>query len=62
MADAFLTLPLKKDYPDYFQVISEPIDMTVIETKIKADKVCIRLRRYICMAVYNFYIVSHDVT
>jgi len=43
VADAFLTLPLKKDYPDYFQVISEPIDMTVIETKIKADKVCIKL-------------------
>lgn len=34
-----MVLPSKKDYPDYYQVISEPIDMTMIEAKIKADKV-----------------------
>ena len=38
-SDAFRTLPLKKDYPDYFMVILEPIDMMVIDGKIKADKV-----------------------
>jgi len=35
----FRTLPLKKDYPDYYKVISEAIDMTMIENKIKLDKV-----------------------
>ena len=35
----FVTLPSKSIYPDYYKVISEPIDMTIIENKIKADKV-----------------------
>ena len=35
----FMVLPSKKEYPDYYQVISEPIDMTLIEGKIKADRV-----------------------
>jgi protein polybromo-1 len=35
----FMGLPSKKDYPDYYQVIMEPIDMTMIDAKIKADKV-----------------------
>ncbi|KAK7457993.1 hypothetical protein BaRGS_00039138 [Batillaria attramentaria] len=34
----FMVLPSRKDYPDYYQVIMEPIDMTMIEAKIKADK------------------------
>ncbi|XP_076447907.1 protein polybromo-1-like isoform X4 [Babylonia areolata] len=34
----FMGLPSRKDYPDYYQVIMEPIDMTMIEAKIKADK------------------------
>lgn len=34
----FLALPAKKDYPDYYKVITEPIDMTMIENKIKLDK------------------------
>ena len=39
LVDMFVTLPLKKDYPDYYKVISEPIDMMIIENKIKSDKV-----------------------
>ena len=35
----FMSLPSKKEYPDYYQVISEPIDMSIIEHKIKQDKV-----------------------
>ncbi|XP_041350352.1 protein polybromo-1-like isoform X3 [Gigantopelta aegis] len=34
----FMELPSRKDYPDYYQVILEPIDMTMIEAKIKAEK------------------------
>jgi len=41
LIDIFVTLPSKKDYPDYYKVISEPIDMTTIENKIKTDKVCL---------------------
>ena len=31
----FMELPSKKDYPDYYEIISEPIDMGMIETRIK---------------------------
>lgn len=34
----FMEKPSKKLYPDYFQVISEPIDMLTIEANIKNDK------------------------
>lgn len=30
--------PSKKLYPDYYQVIAEPIDMLAIEANIKAEK------------------------
>lgn len=39
LIDIFVTLPSKKDYPNYYKVISEPIDMTTIEGKIKSEKV-----------------------
>ncbi|XP_025107191.1 protein polybromo-1-like isoform X11 [Pomacea canaliculata] len=38
LRNIFMGLPSRKDYPDYYQVIMEPIDMTMIEAKIKADK------------------------
>ncbi|KAK6994776.1 protein polybromo-1-like isoform X1 [Biomphalaria glabrata] len=34
----FMVLPSRKDYPDYYQVIMEPIHLTMIESKLKADK------------------------
>ncbi|CAL1527080.1 unnamed protein product [Lymnaea stagnalis] len=34
----FMVLPSRKDYPDYYQVIMEPIDMTMIEAKLKTEK------------------------
>ncbi|XP_070193759.1 protein polybromo-1-like isoform X2 [Littorina saxatilis] len=34
----FMGLPSRKDYPDYYQVIVEPTDMTMIEAKIKENK------------------------
>ncbi|XP_046358124.1 protein polybromo-1-like isoform X2 [Haliotis rufescens] len=34
----FMVLPSRKDYPDYYQVIMEPIDMGMIETKIRNEK------------------------
>lgn len=39
LIDVFRNLPMRKDYPDYYQVISEPIDMSMIESNIKNDKV-----------------------
>ena len=30
----FMELPSKKDYPDYYEIISEPIDMNMIDAKI----------------------------
>ncbi|XP_008204836.3 protein polybromo-1 isoform X2 [Nasonia vitripennis] len=34
----FMEKPSKKLYPDYYQVIAEPIDMLTIEANIKAEK------------------------
>lgn len=34
----FMEKPSKKLYPDYYQVITEPIDMLAIEANIKAEK------------------------
>lgn len=34
----FSELPSEKEYPDYYQVIPEPIDLKEIEHRIKTDK------------------------
>lgn len=34
----FMEKPSKKLYPDYYKVISEPIDMLTIENNIRAEK------------------------
>uniref|UniRef100_A0A914WAV1 Protein polybromo-1 n=1 Tax=Plectus sambesii TaxID=2011161 RepID=A0A914WAV1_9BILA len=38
VAEMFVSLPSKKLYPDYYKVIPEPIDMTMIKENIIADK------------------------
>ena len=34
----FMEKPSKKEYPDYYRIISDPIDMLTIEANIKYDK------------------------
>ncbi|XP_078341267.1 protein polybromo-1-like isoform X4 [Crassostrea virginica] len=34
----FMQLPSKRDYPDYYHVITNPIDLSMIEAKLRADK------------------------
>lgn len=34
----FMERPSKKLYPDYYNIIAEPIDMLTIEEKIKQEK------------------------
>ena len=34
----FMELPSKKDYPDYYDIISEPMDMNMIDQKIKTNQ------------------------
>jgi len=38
LVNIFLCLPSRKDYPDYYQVITEPIDMGMIDYKIEHEK------------------------
>ena len=38
MITLFLDKPSRKDYPDYYKLVLEPIDMKTIEKKIKQDK------------------------
>ncbi|KAK8745940.1 hypothetical protein OTU49_017190 [Cherax quadricarinatus] len=35
---AFIEKPAKRNYPDYYEVITQPIDMETIEGKIKGDR------------------------
>ena len=32
-------LPLKEEYPDYYEVIQEPIDLTMIRERMESNKV-----------------------
>ena len=34
----FMELPSKRDYPDYYDIISEPLDMNMIDQKIKTNQ------------------------
>jgi len=34
----FLEVPSRKDYPDYYDIITEPIDMNMIEQRIKTNQ------------------------
>ncbi|GFQ66100.1 protein polybromo-1 [Trichonephila clavata] len=38
LISVFMEKPSKKDYPDYYEIISNPIDMKTIDSNIKADK------------------------
>ncbi|XP_014669868.1 PREDICTED: protein polybromo-1-like, partial [Priapulus caudatus] len=37
----FIVLPSRKDYPDYYQIITDPIDMKMIEANINSGKYAI---------------------
>ncbi|VDK76623.1 unnamed protein product [Anisakis simplex] len=39
--DAFMVLPSRHDYPQYYDVIEKPVDMNIIKGKIDADEVYI---------------------
>ena len=38
LSGVFMELPSKKNYPDYYDIISEPIDMKEIDNKIKTNQ------------------------
>lgn len=38
LCDLFMVKPSKKDYPDYYKVILEPMDLRTVELNIRSDK------------------------
>lgn len=38
LCDLFMVKPSKKDYPDYFKIIQEPLDMRTIEHNIRTER------------------------
>ena len=38
MITLFLEKPSRRDYPDYYKLISDPIDMRMIDKKVRSDK------------------------
>lgn len=38
LCDLFMVKPSKKDYPDYYKIILEPMDLRTIEHNIRADR------------------------
>lgn len=39
LSEPFMKLPPRKDYPDYYDIIKKPIDMTKIMNRIDEGKV-----------------------
>ncbi|NP_001003535.2 polybromo 1, like [Danio rerio] len=38
LCDLFMVKPLKKDYPDYYKIIQDPMDMRTIENNIRTER------------------------
>lgn len=38
LCDLFMFKPSKKDYPDYYKIILEPMDLKTVEQNIRTDK------------------------
>lgn len=38
LCELFMVKPSKKDYPDYYKVILDPIDLRTIEQNIRSDR------------------------
>lgn len=38
LCDLFMVKPSKKDYPDYYKIILEPMDLRTIDHNIRADR------------------------
>lgn len=38
LCDLFMVKPSKKDYPDYYKVILEPMDLKTIDTNIRSER------------------------
>lgn len=38
LCELFMVKPSKKDYPDYYKIILEPMDLKIIEHNIRSDK------------------------
>lgn len=38
LCDLFMVKPSKKDYPDYYKVILEPMDLKTIEQNIRSER------------------------
>lgn len=43
LISVFMEKPSKKDYPDYYEIITNPIDMKTIDSNIKSEKVSLFL-------------------
>lgn len=38
LCDLFMVKPSKKDYPDYYKVILEPMDLKTIENNVRTER------------------------
>ena len=38
LCDLFMVKPSKKDYPDYYKIILEPMDLRIIDHNIRSDQ------------------------
>lgn len=48
--DTFMVLPSKEEYPDYYEVIQEPIDLTMIKERMETNNVSTKSK---CVVLLN---------
>ena len=57
--DTFMFLPSKEEYPDYYEVIQEPIDLTMIKERMDTNKVGSSFHFLCKIAFLNLFPVSY---
>ena len=54
--EMFEELPSRQDYPEYYKVIKDPLDLQTVESKIRVSG---KMQQYLCFCIlfqiYNFH-------
>lgn len=61
LISVFMEKPSKKDYPDYYEIIANPIDMKTINENIKSEKVCFHRLKFEFLHFWNLIFIMYQL-